>query len=92
MNETSLMRVMHGIADLHHHLQPIANVQMSRLRIVPGRLATDQFHREIGLRSEARIHRTGFIDLSDARMLQSAERLRFLFEPAQQFRAWPFPT
>ena len=50
-------------------------------------LAADELHGEVRLRAEAGVGRAGFVDLRDARVLQPAERLRFLFEAAQQLRA-----
>ena len=35
VNETTLMRVMHCIADLHHHLQAVPYIPMFRFRIIP---------------------------------------------------------
>jgi hypothetical protein len=45
-----------------------------------------KLHGEVGLWSEASIHRAGFIDLSDAGMLQPTKRLRFHFEASHQLR------
>ena len=45
--------------------------------------AADELHREEWLRPKAGIGGTGLVDLSDARVLQTSQRLRFLPESAQ---------
>ena len=76
---------MHGVADLCHHLQPFTRIQMMLFGISSAS-STDELHGEVGLRPETRIGRAGFVDLRDAGMLQPAQRLRLLFETAQQLR------
>ena len=85
MNKPALVRVVDRVTDFRHHLQPLPGVEMMRLGVVPQRLPADILHGEVGLGSETGIGRAGFIDLGNAGMLQSAERLRFLLEPAKQF-------
>ena len=85
MNQATLMRMPHCFADLRHHRQPLAGVQLMRVGVLPQRLATDELHGKVRLRSEASIRCTGFIDLCDAWVLQPAERLRFLFKAPQKF-------
>jgi hypothetical protein len=51
---------------------------------IPGkRDAADEFHCEVRLRAESGVGGAGFIDLSDAGMLEAGEGLRFEFETAQ---------
>ena len=84
MNETALVRVMHRVADLDHHLEPIAEAEMTAVGVFAQRRTADELHREVRLRLEASVGRAGVVDLGNARMLQPAERLRFLSEAAQQ--------
>ena len=88
VNQAALMRVVYRVADLHHDLQTLTDVQVVRFGIIPRRFAADEFHCEVGLRAKAGVHGTGFVDLSDAGMLQPAERLRFLFKSSYQFVAY----
>src|SRR6185295_16273230 len=87
VDEAALMRMVYGFADLHHDLQTFARVQMMGFGMIPRCAAVNKLHREIGLRSEAGIHSAGFVDLSDAGVLQSAKRLRFLTKAPHQFGA-----
>ena len=84
MNEAALMGMLHPVADPGHKLHPLPDVQMLRISVGPQRLAPDVLHREKWLRTEARVRRTGFIDLRDADVLQSSECLRFEREAAQK--------
>src|SRR6266850_4330034 len=47
----------------------------------------NEFHGKVGLRAKARIRRTRLIDLRDAGMLQSSQRLGLLLESPQQLFA-----
>ena len=85
MNDTVLVRMLHGFADLNHQLQSLPGVQAMCFGVLPERVAANELHREIGLRPETRIRRAGFIDLSYTGVLQPAERLRLMFKPSQQF-------
>src|SRR5271169_6748279 len=49
------------------------------------RQPADELHGEIRLRPEAGIVRAGFVDLSDARVLQAAQGLGFVLKPPQSF-------
>ena len=51
VNDPSLMRMVHGVANLRHQLQPLPRVQLMALRILEQRVATYELHREIRLRS-----------------------------------------
>src|SRR5262245_45523915 len=55
-------------------------------RIVLHVRAMNEFHREVRLRPKTSIGRAGVIDARDAGMLQTTQRLRLLFETAQQLR------
>ena len=74
---------MYSVTDSDRQIELLAGVQTMVLHVPIERLATNQLHRKKGLRPEARISGISFVDLRDARMLQAAERLGFVLEPAQ---------
>ena len=75
VNETALMRMMDGIADLGREFQPLARVQVVHLGVAPQGLAPDEFHREEGLPPEGGLRHPRLVDLRDAGMLQEAQCL-----------------
>src|SRR4029079_18429781 len=48
MNYLLLVRIVERIADGHEELEPLANIQLTRVGIVIERLAFDKFHNEVG--------------------------------------------
>ena len=87
MNDAALVRVVNGVADLDHQLQPLPDGQMLGRGVCEERLATDKLHGEVRLWAEPTISGGGFVDLRDAGVLESTERQRFLFEAAKQLTA-----
>src|SRR5262245_12166648 len=86
MNQSTLVRMMNRVADLRHHLHALPRVQTLLTRVLLERDSANELHREIRLRAEPGIGSSGLINLSDAGMLQAAERFGFLIEPPQQGR------
>ena len=84
MNDATLMSVIHCIADSGYEFHARANVQMPSGGVLHQRTALNELHRKIGLWAQAGVGGSGFIDLGDPGMLQTAERLGFLLETAQQ--------
>ena len=68
-------------------VEPLAKAEATAVGVVAQRRTADELHREVRLRAVAGVGRSRIVDLSDARMLQPAERLRFLCEAAQQLGA-----
>ncbi len=83
VNQSSLVRMLHGVTDLDHQGETLAGVQCMGFRIGQERLAADELHRKVRLPAEGGIGGARFIDLRDAGVLQAAQRLRFMFEPPQ---------
>ena len=84
MNDAALVRVVNGVADLDHQLQPLPNGQMPGRGVCEERLAANEFHGKVRLWAEPPIGGGGFVDLRDPGVLEPAERQRFLFEAAKQ--------
>jgi hypothetical protein len=89
VDDASLVGVLDGFADLNHQGQPLPGVEVVRIGIFDQRLALDELHGEEGLDAEAGVGTAGLVNLRNAGMVQPAQRLRLLFEAAQQFRAGP---
>ena len=87
MNDAALVRVVNGIADLGHQLQPLPDGQRLGRGVGEERLATDKFHGEVRLWAGPTISGGGFVNLRDAGVLESTKRQRFLFEAAKQLTA-----
>jgi hypothetical protein len=89
VNEPALVRVMDGVADLDHQLEPLAQAEMAAVGVVAQRRTADELHREVRLHAVAGVGRARVVDLGDAWMLQTPERLRFLCESGGAVRGWP---
>src|SRR5579863_3510006 len=85
VNQTALVRMMHGFADLGHQLQALTRGQMLLLGELAEPPAADKLHGKIRLRPKAGIGCTDFVNLRDSGMLQASQGLRFLLESPQEF-------
>ena len=84
VDDTALMGVFNPFADAGHELQPLVSCQLMRIGVFEQGLTMDEFHGEIRLWSETIVSSARFIDLCNARMLQSSQRKQFLLEAADQ--------
>jgi hypothetical protein len=89
VDDATLMGMLNRFANLDHQGKPLASVQMLRFCVFDERLAVDNLHGKEGLGAEPGFGGAGLIDLSDARMVETAESLRLQLEPAQQFAVGP---
>ena len=85
MDKAALMRVLHGVADSGDKFKALAGVELVLVAVGEEILAVDQFHGEVRLPTERGLSSTRFVDLGDAGMLQSSQRLRFVLEAVQHF-------
>ena len=74
VDDPALMRVVNGVADPGHEIQPLASCQLMRIGVLEQRLTADEFHGEIRLWSESGLSGSCFVDLGNPGMLQASER------------------
>ncbi len=90
MNDAALVRIVDGVADLGHQLQPLLRARVVRRGVVrQGLPAGDELHGEVRLHSGSGIGGARFIHLRNARMVQPCQRVGLLRETPQQARAGP---
>ena len=83
MNHTTLVRMLHALANLKHLAHTRSRVELARIGIGEQVATTDQFHRqERDRRSMARIDPCREY-VRDIRMIEQGERLTFELEAAQ---------
>jgi hypothetical protein len=78
------MGMVYRVTDSDHQLQLLPNSAAVLFCVPEQRLAPDEFHREIGLRSKYAIYPAGFINLGDAWVLEPAQGDGFLLEAPEQ--------
>ena len=74
VDDAALVRVLHGVGDSATSRALPRSSSLLR-DVVVERAAAHQLHREVGLRTEARVGDARLVDLRDAGMLQAAEEL-----------------
>jgi hypothetical protein len=89
MNDAALMRMLDGLADLDHQRQVLPRGQRVFVGILDQRLAMDEFQGKERLHAEAGFGTARLVNLRDAGMLQTTQRLRLLLEAPQQIGAGP---
>ena len=77
MDDAFLVRVLHGVADLHEHFQPLPDGQVRLVAIPRDRDAVDQFHHE---ERPAKRRRPRVEHLGDAGVVHQRKRLALLRE------------
>jgi hypothetical protein len=76
MDQTPLVCVMDGIANLDGKFQPLPRVQMMQFGVLAQFFAANELHSEVRLGPKACICGAGIVNLRDGGMLQAAKRLR----------------
>ena len=79
MDDSLLMRVLHGVANLNKQIQAFPRRKLRLIAIIGNANATDQFHHEEGT---AGLRRTGIKDLGDVWVVHERQRLPLDFESA----------
>ncbi len=87
VDDAPLVRVLEGVANPRREVKPSRHVQIGRRHVLFQRGALDELHREVRLRSQARLGGARLVDLRDSGMLQPAKGLRFPLEPLEQLAA-----
>ena len=78
MDDSFLVRVLHGVADLDEQFQPLVDGQVVLVAIRGDWDAADQFHHEVGA---ARVGRPGIEHAGDVRVVHQRQGLPLGFEP-----------
>jgi hypothetical protein len=87
VNDSALMGMIYGIADLRHQCETSPQVEMILFGELHQRQACNELHCEIRLCAEAGVGSSGFVDLSYPGMLQATKRVGLTFESTQQLGA-----
>src|SRR5688572_9761022 len=84
MDDAVEMGVVHGIADSCDQFKSLARAKAMGLGVFEQGSAVDEFHCKVGLPAFASIGGAGLVDLCDPGVLELAEQLGLMPEPAQQ--------
>ena len=78
MNDSLLMGVLHGLANIDEQLQPLTRAQPGLVAVLRDRHAADQLHHEVGA---AGFGRAGIEHLGNIRMVHHRQGLPLGLEP-----------
>ena len=78
MNDSLLMGVLHGLADIDEQLQPLTRAQPGLVAVLRDRHPADQLHHEVGT---AGVRRAGIQHPGDIRMVHHRQGLPLGLEP-----------
>ena len=78
MDDSLLVRMLHGVADLNKQLQPFLHAQPVLVTVLGDLDTIDQFHHEV---RPARVGGAGIEDSGDIRMIHQGQGLALGLEP-----------
>ena len=83
MHDSTLMRMLHGVADFREQFQSSVAAKPLLVGVPRDWRSRDEFHRDKRLRTERRVSGAGLEYLRDVRMPEARQQLRFVLKAVQ---------